>query len=65
MTRAGFTSPFAAAFNLPIDPMMAKSNTAPPNWWFFGSYLLWYTALDGALLTTMAWLFNVRWRMER
>jgi hypothetical protein len=63
--QTGFTSPFAVTFNLPIDPMTSKS--APPysNWWFFGSYLLWYAVFDGALLSTMAWLFNVRWRMER
>jgi ABC-type transport system involved in multi-copper enzyme maturation permease subunit len=63
--QTGFTSPFAVTFNLPIDPMTSRSEPPHSSWWFFASYLLWYAAFDGVLLSTMAWLFNVRWRMER
>jgi ABC-type transport system involved in multi-copper enzyme maturation permease subunit len=65
VTRIGFSSPFSVAFSLPIDPMTAKSDLQLPNWRFFGSYCLWYAAFNGILLSTMAWLFNARWRMDR
>jgi ABC-type transport system involved in multi-copper enzyme maturation permease subunit len=62
--QAGFTSPFAAAVHLPVDPNLGDVPTAPPDWWFFASFATFYLALDGVLLATMAWLFNVRWRMD-
>jgi ABC-type transport system involved in multi-copper enzyme maturation permease subunit len=60
---AAFTSPFAAAFQLPIDLMMPGSDRVYANWPFFAAFVGFYALLDGALLTAMAWLFNVRWRM--
>ena len=63
--KASFTSPFAAAFHLPIDLGMPKTATAPvAEWLFFASFEAFYLALDGTALATMAWLFNVRWRMD-
>ncbi|MEX0678987.1 MAG: ABC transporter permease subunit [Pirellulales bacterium] len=62
--QSAFTSPFVAVFQLPIDPMLSDVPTIPPDWWFFASFTAFYLALDGALLATMGWLFNVRWRMD-
>jgi hypothetical protein len=62
VTQASFTSPFAAAFALPIDLMMPGATRATANWPFFAAFELFYLALDGALLGAMPWLFNVRWR---
>jgi hypothetical protein len=62
--QAGFTSPFAAAVYLPVDPNLGDVPTAPPDWWFFASFATFYLAFDGVLLATMTWLFNVRWRMD-
>lgn len=62
IAQGSFTSPFAAAFNLPIDTMMPRDKTLPPSWGFFASFVVFYAALDAASLATMAWLFNYRWR---
>jgi ABC-type transport system involved in multi-copper enzyme maturation permease subunit len=61
--QLSFTSPFAAAFHLPIDLMMPGATRVPGDWAFFVLFIAFYAALDGALLAAMAWLFNVRWRM--
>ena len=61
--RASFTSPFAAAFNLPVDMMMPGSTYAQANWGFFAAFEGFYLLLNAALLGTIAWLFNARWRM--
>jgi len=61
--QASFTSPFRAAFSLPID-VMASHSSVEPDWWFLGSFVAFYLALDGALLAGMAWLFKRRWRAE-
>jgi ABC-type transport system involved in multi-copper enzyme maturation permease subunit len=62
--EASFSSPFAAAFNLPIDTMMPGGKVIETDWSFFLVFVAFYVAFNGALLATMAWLFNVRWRME-
>lgn len=64
IARASFTSPFAVVFKLPIDMMMSRSETPPPDWWFLASFGGFYLAFDGVLLAAVARLFNVRWRME-
>ena len=59
---ASFTSPFAAAFALPIDLQMP----GPPvvvNWTLFFSYLVFYSFANCCLLGSMIWLFNTRWRV--
>jgi ABC-type transport system involved in multi-copper enzyme maturation permease subunit len=61
--RLSFTSPFAAAFHLPIDMSLPGSDPTRADWAFFAAYAGFYVVLDGALLAAMAWLFNVRWRM--
>ena len=62
IAHASFTSPFAAAFSLPVDTMMPRDKSPPSDWWFFASFLTFYAVLDGAALATMTWLFNARWR---
>ena len=64
VVQAGFPSPFAAAFRLPVDAMLPDVISPVPDWKFFASFVAFYLALDGILLATMAWLFNVRWRMD-
>ncbi len=64
INQAGFCSPFAAAFKLPLDAQMPRTLAEPPDWIFFAAFEAFYLLLDAALLATMAWLFNVRWRME-
>ncbi len=64
--RSLFTSPFAAAFSLPLSlggqegaplqPLLGTTYTAPL---FLGFYL----GLDAIMLGTILWLFNLRWRV--
>jgi ABC-type transport system involved in multi-copper enzyme maturation permease subunit len=65
LSQLAFSSPFATAFNLPIDTMMPRAKPPESNWTFFACYVGFYALLNGAALGTMAWLFNVRWRMDR
>jgi ABC-type transport system involved in multi-copper enzyme maturation permease subunit len=62
--RWTFTSPFAAAFALPLGlGQPPESQPIAANWPVFGSYIVLYVLVDGALLALMIWLFNVRWRV--
>jgi ABC-type transport system involved in multi-copper enzyme maturation permease subunit len=61
--EASFVSPFSTCFALPVDPLTGDVRPAP-NWWHLGAFVAFYAALDGVLLAAMAWLFNVRWRMD-
>ena len=66
---AGFTSPFAAAFAVPLDIGASASSTgssgadAIGNWPLFFAYVAFCLGLNGGLLLTMIWLFNTRWRV--
>ncbi len=64
VVNTAMASPFAVAFQLPVDAQVSEINTMSPNWWFFGGFLAFYLTFNGALAATMAWLFNVRWRMD-
>ena len=61
----GLTSPFSAAFAVPLNMDL----TAEPdeidhgNWPLFGAYVGFTLLLNMLLLCTMIWLFNVRWRV--
>jgi ABC-type transport system involved in multi-copper enzyme maturation permease subunit len=59
-----FSSPFLAAFRLPVDARVVEIDSLPPDWRFFGGFVLFYVAFDGLLMVTMAKLFNLRWRMD-
>ena len=59
-----FTSPFSAAFALPLT--LGQQREAPAitaNWPVFAAYLVLYVLANAALLGGMIWLFNVRWRV--
>jgi ABC-type transport system involved in multi-copper enzyme maturation permease subunit len=65
--RLAFTSPFAAAFSLPLGLGQSPESVTPgaffPDSWplFFG-YLAFYGVLNLALLLSIAELFKARWR---
>ena len=70
--QLGITSPFAAAFAVPLDMGLtaaeagsatAAEQQALGNWPLFLAYVAFNLGLDGALLLVMMWLFNVRWRV--
>jgi ABC-type transport system involved in multi-copper enzyme maturation permease subunit len=67
VAQAGFTSPFAAAFAVPLDVGLSSdavdANQAIGNWPLFGAYVVFTLAMNGILSATMMWLFNVRWRV--
>jgi hypothetical protein len=72
---SGFTSPFAAAQAVPLDTGTTATTTNVPgnpnagqllangNWPLFFAYAGFSLGLDAALLLTMMWLFNTRWRV--
>ena len=68
VAQAGFTSPFAAAFAVPLDVGLNSSEPvdeqqAIGNWRLFGYYVAFTLGMNAFLSGTMMWLFNVRWRV--
>lgn len=68
MQQMSFTSPFAAAFALPLDTGVSANDpgaaeAAAGNWPLFLSYVLFTLLLNGGMLATMIWLFRTRWRV--
>jgi ABC-type transport system involved in multi-copper enzyme maturation permease subunit len=66
-----FTSPFAASLSLPLSFSQSTqaigSSSAVPilaNWPVFCGYLAFYLFLNAALLGSILWLFNKRWRVS-
>jgi ABC-type transport system involved in multi-copper enzyme maturation permease subunit len=64
IVESSFVSPFSTVFQLPVDAGESNILSAAPDWWFLATFVTFYLALDGALLATMARLFNVRWRTD-
>jgi ABC-type transport system involved in multi-copper enzyme maturation permease subunit len=69
--RLTFTSPFAASFALPLNLPQASDaagGAAGPvivaNWPVFCGYLAFYAVLNAAILGSILWLFNKRWRVS-
>lgn len=64
---AGVTSPFSAAFAVPLDVRLATDTSASVaatgNWPLFLAYVGFNLALNALLLGIMIWLFNTRWRV--
>jgi len=67
---AGFTSPFAAAFAVPLDMGVTNETTAAQsakaatgNWVIYLAYVGFSAGLNAALLLVMIWMFNTRWRV--
>jgi ABC-type transport system involved in multi-copper enzyme maturation permease subunit len=58
-----FSSPFSAAFGLPVHLDAQDARARPANWLLFASYLAFYAAAVGSLLSAIVWLFNTRWRV--
>ena len=58
-----FTSPFSASFNLPLSETVANP-PRPAHWEVFAGFLSFYAMVNAALLWSMIWLFNVRWRVS-
>jgi ABC-type transport system involved in multi-copper enzyme maturation permease subunit len=64
---AGTTSPFAASFAIPLNMELIMGDSdepVPGNWLLFGLHMVFSVVLNVGLLTTMIWLFNVRWRVS-
>jgi ABC-type transport system involved in multi-copper enzyme maturation permease subunit len=66
-----FTSPFAASFSLPLQLPQASQTvggaTGPAiaaNWPVFCGYLAFYLLFNLAILGSILWLFNKRWRVS-
>jgi ABC-type transport system involved in multi-copper enzyme maturation permease subunit len=64
-----FTSPFSASFALPLHLGQVQTpNAAAPtiaaNWPVFCGYLGFYALLNVAILGSILWLFNKRWRVS-
>jgi ABC-type transport system involved in multi-copper enzyme maturation permease subunit len=66
VAAAGFISPFAAAFEVPLDLGITENNNTPVDpgdWRMFLGYTSFSLLLDAGLIGTMMWLFNTRWRV--
>jgi ABC-type transport system involved in multi-copper enzyme maturation permease subunit len=64
---AGISSPFAAAFAIPLDMSLLGTQSTDAesgNWLLFAAYIGFTVALNTALLSSMVWLFNTRWRVR-
>ncbi len=61
--QLGLTSPFAAAFAVPLDFELGPEDVREANWPLFISFLLFSVVYCGSLLLLMIWLFNRRWRV--
>ena len=63
----GVSSPFAAAFAVPLDMEILTPGSdpvSPGNWLLVAGYLGFTLLWNGLLLVLMIWLFNVRWRVS-
>jgi len=58
------TSPFAAAFNLPLVFLPDHNNSAQINVWVFFGFVLFAVLYNLALLAGMVQLFKRRWRVS-
>ena len=61
--QSNISSPFTAAFSLPIDLNMPDTVPRPANWLLFFSFLAFYSLFELILIGAMIWLFNTRWRV--
>jgi ABC-type transport system involved in multi-copper enzyme maturation permease subunit len=63
--RLTFTSPFSAAFSLPLS-LEHWDHVTPiaANWPVFYGFIAFYVLLNGTLLSSIIWLFNRRWRVQ-
>ena len=59
-----FTSPFSAAFSLPLDLQVQETKPIVANWPIWISFVAFYAALDIVLALSVIWLFRMRWRVS-
>ena len=59
-----FTSPFAAAFSLPLSLDDPTEMAITANWPIFSNYLAFYAMINASLMWCMLWLFHARWRVR-
>jgi ABC-type transport system involved in multi-copper enzyme maturation permease subunit len=62
----GLTSPFAAAFAVPLDMELIPNRVeyeVSGNWGLMAAFLVFSVLFNTTLLATMIWMFNVRWRV--
>ena len=64
VTQYTFTSPFAAAYSLPLSLGKIDEWVIEPNWRVFINFLAFYITLNCMLLSCMLWQFNIRWRVK-
>jgi ABC-type transport system involved in multi-copper enzyme maturation permease subunit len=66
VAASGFVSPFAAAFEVPLDLGLTDNNNQnvdPGDWRMFLGYVAFTLLFNAGLIGTMMWLFNTRWRV--
>ena len=65
IVTAGFTSPFWAAFMVPMDfdHVSGDALSVEKSWAVYGCYVAFTLGLISLLLMAMIWLFNTRWRV--
>ncbi|MFC1758407.1 ABC transporter permease [Planctomycetota bacterium] len=67
--RIGVTSPFAAAFSVPIDVEQATQQNAnryfPDNWGMFGAHMFAAIGIDVVLSASMIYLLHARFRVSQ
>ncbi len=63
--NSSFLSPISTIFSLPIDiPSYTPGVVAPQaQWMTFGLFCAFYGLVNLVLLSTMVWMFNMRWRV--
>jgi hypothetical protein len=60
------TSPFAAAFDIPLSSNLPdESSLGPGTWSTFLGYMIFGVVTNATLLISMIWLFNTRWRVAQ
>jgi hypothetical protein len=60
------TSPFAAAFDVPLSANMPdETPMGAGTWSTFAGYMTFAIVTNGTLLASMIWLFNTRWRVAQ
>jgi ABC-type transport system involved in multi-copper enzyme maturation permease subunit len=64
LKQLSFTSPFSAAFALPLDLQMQGTQAIPADWPLWFSFVGFYIGLDIVLALGMIWLFHTRWRVS-
>ncbi len=64
---AGITSPFSAAFAVPLDMSILQTDSTKMvegDWFLFAAYITFTSFLNVTLMALMIWLFNLRWRVS-